>query len=55
MQRVENLVYRSSLQQLNICDLEFIECEWIYLNSDELQVDDEHELLVDYEKLIPRE
>ena len=50
MLQVENLVYKFSLQRLNICDLEFIECEWIYPNSDELLVDDERELHVDYEK-----
>ena len=55
MQRVENLVYKFSSLQLNICDLEFIECEWIYQNSDEQLVDDEHEPLVDYEKLILKE
>ena len=50
MQQVENLVYKSSSQQLNTCDLEFIECEWIYPSSDEPLRDDEHELLVDSEK-----
>ena len=50
MQLVENLAYRFSSQRLNICDLEFIECEWIYPNNDERLHDDEHELLVDYEK-----
>ena len=55
MQQVENLVYKSNSQRLNICDLEFIECEWIYPNSDERLVDDEHELLVDYEKPILKE
>ena len=51
MQLVENLAYKSSSQRLNICDLEFTECEWICPNSDEQLHDDEHELLVDYEKL----
>ena len=55
MQRVENLVYKSNSQQLNICDLEFIECEWICPNSDELPRDDEHEQHVDYEKLTLKE
>ena len=50
MQQAENLVCKSSWQQLNICDLEFIECEWICPNSDELPHDDEHEQHVDYEK-----
>ena len=50
MQQVENLAYKFSLRQLSICDLEFTECEWICPNSDE-QLHDEHELLVDYEKL----
>ena len=51
MQRVENLVYKFSLQRLNIWDRESTECEWICPNSDEQLHDDEHELLVDYEKL----
>ena len=55
MQRVENLVYRSNSQQSNICDLEFTECEWTYPNSDEQLHDDEHELLVDYEKQTQKE
>jgi hypothetical protein len=55
MQRVGNHVYKSSLQRLNICDLEFTECEWICPNSDELLRDDEHELLVDYEKPTQKE
>jgi len=50
MQRVENLAYKSSSQRLNICDLEFIECEWICPSSDELLRDDELEPLVDSEK-----
>ena len=50
MLQVENLVYKSSSQRLNICDLEFTECEWIYPNSDELLRDDELEPLVDSEK-----
>ena len=55
MPQVENLVYKSSLQRLNIWDLEFIECEWICPNSDELPHDDEHEQHVDYEKLTLKE
>ena len=55
MPQVENLVYKSSSQQLSICDQEFIECEWIYPNNDELQVDDDLEQHVDYEKLILKE
>ena len=55
MQQAENLVYKSSSQPLNICDLEFTECEWIYQNSDELLHDDEHELLVDLEKPTQKE
>ena len=51
----ESLVYKFSLQQLSICDLEFIECEWIYPSSDELQVEDDHELLVDLEKQTRKE
>ena len=54
MQRVENHVYKFSLQQLNICDLEFTECEWICPSNDELLHDDEHEPLVDFEKLIQK-
>ena len=55
MQLAENLVCKSNLQPSSICDQEFIECEWIYLNNDELQVDDELEQLVDLEKPILRE
>ena len=55
MQRVENHVYRFSLQRLSICDQESTECEWIYPNNDELQVDDDLEQHVDYEKLILKE
>ena len=54
MQPAENLAYKSSLQRLNICDLEFIECEWIYQNNDEPLREVEHELLVDLEKLIQK-
>jgi len=50
MQLVENLVCRSNWRQLSICDQEFTECEWIYQNSDEPLVDDEHEQLVDFER-----
>ena len=55
MLQAENLVYKFSSQRLSICDLEFTECEWIYLNSDERLRDDEHELLVDSEKPIRKE
>ena len=55
MQQVENHVCKSSLQRLNICDLEFTECEWIYQNSDEQLVDDEHELHVDSERRTQKE
>ena len=55
MQRVENHVCKFNLLRLNICDLEFIECEWIYPSNDELLHDDEHELLVDYEKPTQKE
>ena len=48
---VENRVYKYISRQLNIWDQEFIECEWIYLNRGEQPVDDEPELLVDFEKL----
>ena len=50
MQQVENLVYKSSSQQLNTCDLEFIECEWIYQSNDEPPHEVERELHVDLEK-----
>ena len=55
MQQAENLVCKSSWQQLNICDLEFTECEWIYQNSDEQLVDDERELHVDSERRTQKE
>ena len=55
MQQAESLVYKFSLQQLNICDQGFTECEWTYLNSDELLREVEHELLVDYEKPTQKE
>ncbi len=50
MQQVENHVYKSSSQRLNICDQEFIECEWICPSSDERLRDDELEPRVDSEK-----
>ena len=50
MRQVENHVYKSNLQQLNICDLEFTECEWTYPNSDEPLREVELELHVDLEK-----
>ena len=55
MQPAENLAYKSSLQRLNICDLEFIECEWTCPNNDELLREVEHELLVDWEKPTQKE
>jgi hypothetical protein len=55
MQQAENLVYKFSSQQLNICDQGFIECEWICPNSDEPLREVEQELLVDLEKLTQKE